>query len=200
MAHRVAASLAAAESARVQAEALAGDLREQTVTLEAQRHEARALADELEQQFEEAQSLSEELEQSNRQLQESVRQAEAANKAKLDFLTHMSHELRTPLNAISGYVQLLDMQVAGPVGEVQRRYLARIARAESLLLGRINDILNFAKIDSGTLTYARDAVALHDALASALGLMQPLLAQRGLTYAYGEGRSRADDTRRQRKG
>ena len=184
MAQRVSASLAAAESARIQAETLAGDLREQTVTLEMQRREARALADELEQQFEEAQSLSEELEQSNQQLQESVKQAEAANKAKLDFLTHMSHELRTPLNAISGYVQLLDMQVAGPVGEEQRRYLARIARAESLLLGRINDILNFAKIDSGTLMYAMDAVAVHDALASALSLMQPLLAQRGLTCTY----------------
>jgi signal transduction histidine kinase len=76
------------------------------------------------------------------------------------------------------------MQVAGPIGEEQRRYLARIARAEGLLLGRINDILNFAKIDSGTLTYAMDAVPVHDALTSALSLMQPLLAQRGLACTY----------------
>jgi signal transduction histidine kinase len=190
MLHRVRESLATAEGARAEAEALARGLQAQTVTLDTQRREAQALADELEQQFEEAQSLSEELEQSNEKLRRSVLQAEAANKAKLDFLTHMSHELRTPLNAIGGYVQLLEMQVAGPVLEEQRRYLARIARAESALLGRINDILNFAKIDSGTLAYTVTAVEVHGVLAATISLMQPLLAQRELTCVYGGTDSR----------
>ena len=88
--------------------------------------------------------------------------AEAANKAKLDFLASMSHELRTPLNAIAGYVQLLDMQLAGPVLEEQRRFLARIARAQNLLLGRINDMLNFVKIGSGTLSYALRPVRVQE--------------------------------------
>ena len=110
--------------------------------------------------------------------------AEAANKAKLDFLASMSHELRTPLNAIAGYVQLLDMQVAGPVVEEQRRFLARIRKAQDLLLGRINDMLNFVKIDSGTLTYAQRPVHLHEALASLDAMIQPQLTERGLTYQY----------------
>lgn len=170
MAHRVEDALATAERARADAEA--------------QKHEAVALAEELEQQVEETQSLSEELEQSNEQLQQSVIQAETANKAKFDFLARMSHELRTPLNAIGGYVQLLDMQVAGPVVDEQREYLARIARAGGVLLGRINDILNFAKIDSGTLVYALRTVAVHDALTEAIGVVQPLLAHRVLTYDH----------------
>jgi PAS domain S-box-containing protein len=110
--------------------------------------------------------------------------AEAANKAKLDFLASMSHELRTPLNAIAGYVQLLDMQVAGPVVDEQRRFLARIRRAQDLLLGRINDMLNFVKIDSGTLTYTLRPVALHDVLAGLDIMIHPQLTERGLSYHY----------------
>jgi PAS domain S-box-containing protein len=110
--------------------------------------------------------------------------AEAANKAKLDFLASMSHELRTPLNAIAGYVQLLDMQVAGPVLDEQRRFLARIRRAQDLLLGRINDMLNFVKIDSGTLTYTLRPVPLHEVLAGLDGMIQPQINERGLTYEY----------------
>ncbi len=110
--------------------------------------------------------------------------AEAANKAKLDFLASMSHELRTPLNAIAGYVQLLEMQVAGPVQDEQRRFLARIRRAQDLLLGRINDMLNFVKIDSGTLTYTLRPVRLHDVLASLDIMIQPQLTERGLSYQY----------------
>jgi PAS domain S-box-containing protein len=110
--------------------------------------------------------------------------AEAANKAKLDFLASMSHELRTPLNAIAGYVQLLDMQVAGPVVDEQRRFLARIRRAQDLLLGRINDMLNFVKIDSGTLTYTLRPVRLHEILAGLDIMIQPQLTDRGLTYQY----------------
>jgi PAS domain S-box-containing protein len=110
--------------------------------------------------------------------------AEAANKAKLDFLASMSHELRTPLNAIAGYVQLLDMQIAGPVLDEQRRFLARIRRAQDLLLGRINDMLNFVKIDSGTLTYSLRPVALHGILAGLDVMIQPQLTERGLTYQY----------------
>ncbi len=177
MARRVRESLATATAARAEAEA--------------QTREARALADELEQQVEEAQALSEELEQSNERLQLSVSQAdaaraeaEAANGAKVEFLATMSHELRTPLNAIAGFVDLLDAEVAGPVSEEQGKYLARIKRAQGLLLRRIDDMLNFAKIDSGTLTYAVHTVAVEATLSPLVTLIQPLMAERGLTLKY----------------
>ena len=49
------------------------------------------------------------------QLQRQTAELEAANTAKSDFLTSMSHELRTPLNAISGYADLLDAGIRGPL-------------------------------------------------------------------------------------
>jgi signal transduction histidine kinase len=152
---------------------------------EAQAREARALAEELEQQVEEAQTLSEELQQSNAHLLRATAEAnfargeaEAANHAKADFLAQMSHELRTPLNAIAGFVELLQMEVAGP--KEQQVFLARVKRAQGLLLRRIEDMLNFAKIESGTIVYSLTDIPVEELLAGIVTLMQPLMAQRGL--------------------
>ena len=82
--------------------------------------------------------------------QQARRDAEAANAAKAIFLTTMSHELRTPLNAVSGYVDLLEMGVRGPVTDLQREDLRRIRRASQHLLVLINDILNYARLEAGT--------------------------------------------------
>ena len=76
-------------------------------------------------------------------------EAESANRAKSEFLANMSHELRTPLNAIAGYVELLDMEIRGPITPAQREDLARIKASQRVLLRLVNDVLNFAKLESG---------------------------------------------------
>ncbi len=76
-------------------------------------------------------------------------EAEAANHAKSEFLATMSHELRTPLNAIGGFTQLIADGIYGPVEPRQTEALSRIKRAQELLLGLINAVLNFAKVQSG---------------------------------------------------
>src|SRR5262249_44053633 len=74
--------------------------------------------------------------------------ADEANRAKSQFLAAMSHELRTPLNAIGGYAEILDMGIAGPITPQQHEHLERIRRSQLHLLGIINDILNFSRIEA----------------------------------------------------
>jgi PAS domain S-box-containing protein len=109
-------------------------------------------------------------------------QAEAANRTKSEFLAVMSHELRTPLNAIAGYVQLIDMEVHGPVTDEQREALSRIQRSGKHLLSLINDVLNFAKLEAGRVEYEPRDLALIDAVAAVSPMIDSQLRARKLAY------------------
>lgn len=108
--------------------------------------------------------------------------AEAANFAKMQFLTVMSHELRTPLNAISGYVQLLEMELKGPITAGQREHLGKISRAQRHLLGLINEVMNFAKLESGSLKLQMADVSLSPVLQVLRSLTEPQTAAKRLVY------------------
>jgi PAS domain S-box-containing protein len=82
-----------------------------------------------------------------------VAEAEAANRAKSQFLAAMSHELRTPLNAIGGYADLIVAGIHGPVTEAQAVALDRIRSSQRHLLGLINDLLNFSRLEAGQVRY-----------------------------------------------
>ncbi len=72
--------------------------------------------------------------------------AEAAVKAKSEFLANMSHELRTPLTSVIGFSGLLQGSEHLPLEE--RIYVERIATASEALLGVINDILDYSKLEA----------------------------------------------------
>jgi signal transduction histidine kinase len=82
-----------------------------------------------------------------------VAAAEAANRAKTEFLSSLSHELRTPLNAIAGYVDLLTAGVHGALTEQQLRDLERVRHSQQHLLGLINDLLYYSRIEGGSIPY-----------------------------------------------
>jgi PAS domain S-box-containing protein len=162
---------------------LTEQLQEQAVVLEQQ-------AMELEQQVEEAQSLTEELEASNKQLEDTTRQAqqarveaETANRTKSEFLAVMSHELRTPLNAIIGYVDLMELGLRGPVSSEQTRDLERIRRSSRTLLQLIEDVLSFAKLESGRIEYRITDVPVGEMLEDFTLLIAPQVQAKGLEFS-----------------
>lgn len=123
-------------------------------------------------------------EESLRRAEAARAEAETANRAKADFLATMSHELRTPLNAIIGYTDLLDMELRGPLTDVQREDMRRIRRSSQYLLGLINDMLNFARLEAGRVEIASRDVQLHGILAGMEALIAPQLDSRSLRYEY----------------
>ncbi len=111
-------------------------------------------------------------------------EAEAANRAKGEFLAVMSHELRTPLNAIGGYAELIGLGLHGPVTPEQRQALERIQRSQRALLSVINEVLNFARVETGAVTYALATVPVAEAVGAAELLVAPQLRAKGLGYGW----------------
>jgi PAS domain S-box-containing protein len=112
-------------------------------------------------------------------------EAEAANRAKSDFLAVMSHELRTPLNAIGGYAELMEMGIRGPVTPQQAEDLRRIQSSQRHLLGLINEVLNYAKLETGTVHFDVADVPLREALAAAEALVAPQARAKALALVVG---------------
>ena len=108
------------------------------------------------------------------------RAAQQANQSKSEFLRGMSHELRTPLNAIAGFTQLIEMGIQGPVTADQHASLARIRSNQEHLLALITEILSFARIESGRMTYATSEVVLASALASVADMLTLAVAEAGM--------------------
>jgi len=109
-------------------------------------------------------------------------EAERANATKSQFLATMSHELRTPLNAIAGYVELVALGIHGPVTEAQMGALSRVQRAQRHLLGVINDVLNFARLDAGRVEYDVRPTDLSELVADVAPMIEPQLAAKQLAY------------------
>jgi signal transduction histidine kinase len=120
-------------------------------------------------------------------------EAESASRTKSQFLANMSHELRTPLNAIAGHVQLIDMGIYGPVSDAQHDALVRVERAQRHLLGLINDVLNYARIEAGRVEYDLAPVSMKDVLTDVLPMVESQVAAKSLTLERMLPDDRGDD-------
>lgn len=96
--------------------------------------------------------------------------AEAASRAKSEFLANMSHELRTPLNAILGFSEAIDRQLLD--AHKTREYARDINRSGRQLLDLINDVLDVARIESGTSRINRQRCNVADIVAEQVDLVR----------------------------
>ena len=135
--------------------------------------------------------MAAEIAAANRQLEETAgaaaaaqRSAEAANASKSNFLAAMSHELRTPLNAIAGYVELLEMELRGPLTQEQRIDLGRVKRSQKYLLGLIEEILVFSQLDAQRLAFRIEEVAVDSVVRDAAAMVEQQIQAKGVKYVY----------------
>ena len=83
--------------------------------------------------------------------------AELATQAKSEFLANMSHEIRTPMNAVIGMQQLLAWT---SLDDQQKGYVERTQSAANMLLGILNDILDYTKLEVRKMALASEAFGL----------------------------------------
>lgn len=119
------------------------------------------------------------LEDRAKELEAAWQEAQAANKLKDEILANTSHELRTPLNGIIGCVRLIKDDLCDSPEE-ERELLERADEAAIHLLKIINDILDIAKIESGTSTLVMEEVVLDQTLREVIDLQLVEASQRGL--------------------
>lgn len=122
----------------------------------------------------------------NAELANANEEARSANQAKSAFLSSMSHELRTPLNAILGFAQILTSNTLPSTLEQKKEFANHILKSGRHLLTLINEILDLAKVESGTITLSMEPVALSDILNECRTMVGPIAAPRGVRVLFPE--------------
>jgi signal transduction histidine kinase len=123
-----------------------------------------------------------ELEMQQQQSEQLRAAADDANQAKSSFLAMMSHELRTPLNAIAGYLQILELGIAGPISDAQRDILHRLDQSSRHLLRLINEVLDLARIEAGHVQYKIRRTNLQTIVKGVLPIAEPLFGAKQIAF------------------
>ncbi len=115
-----------------------------------------------------------------REIEDKGRQIEAANRHKSEFLANMSHELRTPLNAIIGFSEILIDPSLQTTEEERTQFLSDVLGSGKHLLNLINEVLDLAKVESGTMELHVEPAFLQDVFETIQHTMRPLAAKKSI--------------------
>lgn len=125
---------------------------------------------------------NEELAQANAALELAQKKANEASRMKSEFMATMSHELRTPLNAMIGYTQLQLAGATGPLTPREQDYQERILHNSRTLLQLINDVLDFAKLESGHTELVVAPTSVREIVESAAKTIRAQAERNGLRF------------------
>ncbi|WGZ93103.1 MAG: ATP-binding protein [Candidatus Thiothrix putei] len=112
-------------------------------------------------------------------LQQAKEQADAATRAKSIFLANISHEIRTPLNAVTGLAQLLQQE---SLQGKQRDYAEKLHSSSRLLLGIVEDVMDFSCIEAGEVVLRPVPFNVRGILQSVQHIVQEPIASKGLAF------------------
>ena len=115
------------------------------------------------------------------------KEAEAANRIKTELFARLSHEFRTPLHAVSGYLEILEQNIHGVLTAEQRRDVARIHQAQEHLMTLVNMILDFAKLEGGSIELSMAEIPIEETLRGAEALVAPQFAKKAIVYTHHAG-------------
>lgn len=124
----------------------------------------------------ELRAANELLEQQRDSLEDLNGELEKETRFKSDMLSMVNHELRTPLTSIITFAQV-SREACGPERERDRKAWDHIEKNSQILLTMINDMLDIARSDAGTVHVAREAMDLGDVLAAVRSTMAPLASR-----------------------
>jgi signal transduction histidine kinase/ActR/RegA family two-component response regulator len=121
------------------------------------------------------------LEKRNRELAIKDEAMQSAMKLKRDFISLISHETKTPLNAIMGMVSLL---LATDLSNVQLEYVNTVHNAVKVLASTVDDILEFALLESKHIVLGNDILNVEEIMRDVLNLMHSLCKQKNVKVIF----------------